>query len=47
MTGHAAWMAWLGVHLMLLSGGEEKSLVFLDWGSNILTKGRGKRIVLD
>ncbi len=47
MTGHAAWMAWLGVHLMLLSGGEEKSLVFLDWGSNILTRGRGKRIVLE
>lgn len=47
MTGHAAWMAWLGIHLMLLSGGEEKSLVFLDWGSNILTKGRGKRILVE
>ncbi len=47
MTGHAAWLAWLGVHLTLLSGGEEKSLVFLDWGSNILTKGRGKRLVVE
>jgi NADH dehydrogenase len=44
MTGHAAWLAWLGVHLMLLSGGEEKSLTFLDWGWNIVRNSRGKRI---
>jgi NADH:quinone reductase (non-electrogenic) len=44
MTGHAAWMAWLGVHLMLLSGGEEKSLTFLDWGWNLIANNRGKRI---
>ena len=24
MTGHAAWLAWLGVHLALLAGGEER-----------------------
>ena len=47
MTGHAAWLAWLGVHLMLLSGGKEKSVTFVDWGWNVLTKGRGKRIVLE
>ncbi|MBK8048238.1 MAG: hypothetical protein IPK16_14625 [Anaerolineales bacterium] len=46
MTGHAAWLAWLGVHVTLLSGGEEKSSTMVDWGWNILTKKRGKRIVI-
>jgi NADH dehydrogenase len=43
MTGRAAWMTWLGVHLMLLSGGEEKALTFTDWGLEILTHKRRKR----
>jgi len=46
MTGHAAWLAWLGVHLALLAGGEEKSSTIVDWGWNILTQKRGKRIML-
>jgi NADH:ubiquinone reductase (H+-translocating) len=46
MTGTAAWLAWLGVHLLLLSGAEEKSTTFVDWGWNILTRKHGKRIVL-
>jgi len=46
MTGHAAWLAWLGVHAALLSGGEEKSTTIVDWGWNVLTKKRGKRIVV-
>jgi NADH dehydrogenase len=47
MTGHAAWLAWLGVHLMLLSGGQEKSLTFLDWGWSLLRDKRGKRIEVE
>lgn len=47
MTGHAAWVAWLGVHLMLLSGGKQKGLTFLNWGWDILSQGRGKRIDVD
>jgi NADH:ubiquinone reductase (H+-translocating) len=47
MTGHAAWMAWLGVHLTLLSGGEERVLTAMDWGWDILAHGRGKRIVVE
>ena len=43
MTGRAAWMAWLGVHLTLLSGGEQKILTFLKWGGDTLTHGRRKR----
>jgi NADH dehydrogenase len=46
MTGHLAWLAWLGVHLSLLNGAEEKSSIFVDWGWNILTHKRGKRIIL-
>jgi NADH:ubiquinone reductase (H+-translocating) len=46
MTGHLAWLAWLGVHLSLLNGAEEKCGIFVDWGWNILTNKRGKRIIL-
>lgn len=46
LTGHLAWLAWLGVHLTLLSGSEQKTSVFVDWGWNILTHKRGKRIIL-
>lgn len=46
LTGPVAWLAWLGVHLSLLSGAEEKTSVFVDWGWNALTHHRGKRIVL-
>jgi NADH dehydrogenase len=46
MTGHLAWLAWLGVHLSLLNGAEEKAGIFVDWGWNILTQKRGKRIIL-
>jgi NADH dehydrogenase len=46
MTGHVAWLAWLGVHLSLLNGVEEKLGIFVDWGWNILTHKRGKRIIL-
>jgi len=46
MTGHLAWLAWLGVHLALLNGAEEKLSTFVDWGWSLLTHKRGKRIVL-
>jgi NADH:ubiquinone reductase (H+-translocating) len=47
MTGHAAWLAWLGVHLVLLSGGQERGQTVTDWGWEIMTHQRGKRIVID
>jgi NADH dehydrogenase len=46
LTGHLAWLAWLGVHLALLNGSEEKISTFVDWGWNLLTHQRGKRIIL-
>src|SRR5262245_45030353 len=46
LTGHVAWLAWLGVHLALLNGAEEKISTFVDWGWTLLTHKRGKRIIL-
>jgi NADH:ubiquinone reductase (H+-translocating) len=43
MTGT---VAWLGVHLCLINGAEQKSATFVDWGWNVLTRKRGKRIIL-
>jgi len=46
MTGTSAWLGWLGVHLCLLSGAEERSATFVDWGWTLFTRKRGKRIIL-
>lgn len=46
LTGRLAWLAWLGVHLTLLNGADEKASVFVDWGWNLATGARGKRIIL-
>jgi NADH dehydrogenase len=46
LTGHVAWLAWLGVHLALLNGAEEKISTFVDWGWTLLTHQRGERIIL-
>jgi NADH:quinone reductase (non-electrogenic) len=43
MTGRPAWLAWNTVHLMLLSGGEQKIRTFLVWSRDRLTWGRRKR----
>jgi NADH:quinone reductase (non-electrogenic) len=40
MTGRAAWLAWLGVHLTLLSGGEQKAHAIVDWGWDVLSGGK-------
>lgn len=44
LQGPIAWLAWLGVHLSLLSGAEEKTSVFVDWGWNLFTRQRGHRM---
>jgi NADH dehydrogenase len=46
LKGHLAWLAWLGVHLALLNGAEEKAGIIVDWGWNFLTHKRSKRIML-
>jgi NADH:ubiquinone reductase (H+-translocating) len=46
LTGGLAWLAWLGVHLALLNGAEERISTFVDWGWNLLTREHSKRIIL-
>jgi len=43
MTGQAAWLAWLGVHLALLRGGEQKAQTLINWGRNFVGKGQSNR----
>jgi NADH dehydrogenase len=47
MTGRPAWLAWNTVHLMLLSGGEQKIQTFLIWSRDRLTRGRRKRVAVE
>jgi NADH:quinone reductase (non-electrogenic) len=47
MTGGLAWLAWLGVHLALLNGAEERISTFVDWGWNAMTREHSKRIILN
>jgi NADH dehydrogenase len=47
LTGRLAWLAWLSVHLALLSGSEEKITTFVDWGWNLLSHKRGHRMMAD
>jgi NADH dehydrogenase len=46
LTGGLAWLAWLGVHLALLNGAEERISTFVDWGWNIVTREHSKRLIL-
>jgi NADH:ubiquinone reductase (H+-translocating) len=46
LTGHIAWLTWLGVHLALLNGAEEKIGTLVDWGWSLVTGHREKRILL-
>ena len=47
LTGRSAWLAWLGVHLVLLSGGEERAATIVDWGWNRATHSHNKLISVD
>jgi NADH dehydrogenase len=47
MTGFVAWLSWLFVHVALLAGGLERSLTIRDWVWNLLTRRRGKRILIE
>ena len=40
LTGEAAWLSWLGVHLYLLSGGKQRAQTILDWGNQALEQRR-------
>ena len=47
LSGHAAWLAWLVVHLFYLIGFQNRVLVLLRWSFSFATHGRGVRLILD
>ena len=47
MTGFAAWLAWLFIHIYYLIGFKNRIFVFLSWAWSYVTFGRGARIISD
>jgi NADH dehydrogenase len=45
LSGFAAWITWLTVHLWYLVGFQNRLLVFIRWSFSFLTRGRGSRII--
>lgn len=43
--GFPAWVVWLFVHLMYLVEFRSRVLVFIQWGFQCLTFGRGARLI--
>lgn len=46
ITGFAAWIIWMVVHLMFLMGFRNKVIVFINWVYSYFTYDRGTRILL-
>lgn len=47
LTGFAAWVAWLGLHLITLMGFRNRLNVFVNWVWNYITYDRTVRIILE
>ncbi len=45
LSGFAAWVLWLAVHLVYLVGFQNRLLVMLRWSISFLTHGRGARLI--
>lgn len=45
-SGFFAWLAWLFVHILYLTGFKNRTLVVLQWGWQYLTFKRGSRLIL-
>jgi NADH dehydrogenase len=45
VSGFAAWVLWLGVHIVYLVGFQNRLLVLLRWAVSFLTHGRGARLI--
>ncbi|QXC63367.1 NAD(P)/FAD-dependent oxidoreductase [Aquihabitans sp. G128] len=45
LRGFPAWLAWLGLHLLLLAGFRNRLSVFVNWFWNWLTYDRGPRLI--
>ncbi|HZS00754.1 MAG TPA: FAD-dependent oxidoreductase [Chloroflexota bacterium] len=45
LTGQAAWLVWLLVHILYLIGFEKRLLVLVQWAKSYLTHDRGVRLI--
>ena len=46
LRGRLAWLAWLGLHLLLLAGFRNRLSVFVNWFWNYLTYDHGPRLII-
>lgn len=46
LTGTAAWIAWLALHVMFLLGVRNRLSVLLNWAWHYVSWGRGPRVIL-
>lgn len=46
LTGRLAWLAWLGLHLVMLLGFRNRLNVFINWMWNYITYDRSVRLIL-
>ena len=47
VTGFAGWVAWLGLHLIMLMGFRNRVSVLVNWAWNYLTYDRGSRAIVE
>ena len=45
LSGTIAWLGWLFIHLLYLTGLQNRFLVFVRWTFSFLTHGRGARLI--
>lgn len=46
-TGFIGWLAWLGLHLVMLIGFRNRANVLVNWAWNYLTYDRGSRLIVE
>jgi NADH dehydrogenase len=47
LSGWLGWVAWLGLHLVMLIGFRNRANVLVNWGWNYITYDRGARLIID
>jgi len=47
LSGFVGWVAWLGLHLLMLIGFRNRANVVVNWAWNYLTYDRGSRLIVE
>src|SRR5712692_1656331 len=45
LTGHAAWLAWVFIHIYYLIGFDKRLLVLMQWAGSFVSRHRGVRLI--